>query len=117
MTRKFMGLCFLLSCAMNSFTQAPAHHFRVRTITAGITMNSLSDTTTFNYAVKFLLKARQAYVDEGYEVQTIRISTQNVYQYLGQHSYKSAVLFLVALDRIAQKHNISISIGQVLPPD
>ena len=63
------------------YSQAGVYQFRVRTVTAGITLNSLTDTVTFNAAVQFLHKAKQAYVDKGYEVQTIRISTQNLYKY------------------------------------
>jgi uncharacterized protein (UPF0210 family) len=86
-------------------------------VTAGITLNSLSDTTTFNAAIEFLKKAKQEYIDKGYEVQTIRISTQNLYKYLNQYSYNDALPFLVRLDKIAQQNKISLSIGQILPPD
>jgi uncharacterized protein (UPF0210 family) len=80
-------------------------------------LNNLDDTTSLNTAIEFLKKAKQAYIDKGYEVQTIRISTQNLYKYLNQYSYNDALPFLVRLDKIAQKDSISLSIGQILPPD
>ncbi len=115
--KKLFALCLLFSFTTGLYSQKGTYTFRVRTVTAGITLNSLADTVTFNAAIEFLNKARQAYIDKGYEVQTIRISTQNLYKYLDQSSYNDALPFLVRLDKIAQQNNISLSIGQILPPD
>ena len=117
MINKFFSLCSLLFLSIVLYGQNTINSFRVRTITAGITLNSPDDTATIYSAIEFLKKARQAYIDKGYEVQTIRISTQNLYKYLNSHSYSDALPFLVILDKIAQQNNISLSIGQVLPPD
>ncbi len=117
MTKKIFALCLLFFSTTVSYSQGTIHQFRVRTVTAGITLNSLDDTATFNTAVEFLSKAKQAYIDKGYEVQTVRVSTQNFYKYLNQYSYNDALPFLVRLDKIAQRNNISLSIGQLLPPD
>ncbi|HEX6225555.1 MAG TPA: DUF711 family protein [Chryseolinea sp.] len=117
MTRKLLVIWVFISMSIVSNAQKPTHAFRVRTVTAGITLNSLSDTATFYAAIVFLNKARQTYIDKGYEVQTIRISTQNLYKYLNRTSYDDALPFLVRLDKIAQQNNISVSIGQILPPD
>ena len=118
MTKKLFALCLLLSFTIVLFSQEKTiHPFRVRTVTAGITLNSLADTSTFNAAIEFLKKAKQAYIDKGYEVQTIRISTQNLYKYLDQYSYDDALPFLERLDKIARQNNILLSIGQLLPPD
>lgn len=117
MRKKIFIISFLFSLTSVSYGQETIHQFRVRTITAGISLKSLSDTTTFNAAVKFLYKARQVYTDKGYEVQTIRISTQNLYKYLNQYSYEGALPFLAQLDKIAKRHDIELSIGQILPPD
>jgi len=117
MTKNIFALCLLFALATVTYSQETTRQFRVRTVTAGITLNGLEDTTTFNVAIGFLNKAKQAYIDKGYEVQTIRISTQNFYEYLNQYSYNDALPFLVKLDKIAQQNNISLSIGQILPPD
>src|SRR3954469_8569373 len=117
MTKKIFAFCLLFSLTSVLYSQETTRRFRVRTVTAGITLNSLDDTTTFNAAIEFLKKAKQAYIDKGYEVQTIRISTQNLYKYLNQYSYNDALPFLVRLDKIAKQNNISLSIGQILPPD
>ncbi len=117
MTKNNLALCLLFALTTAAYSQETTHQFRVRTVTAGITLDSLADTTTFNVAIDFLKKARQAYINKGYEVQTIRISTQNLYKYLNQYSYNDALPFLVRLDKIAQRNNISLSIGQILAPD
>jgi uncharacterized protein (UPF0210 family) len=117
MTKKLSAFCLLVSLTTVLYSQKTTHQFRVRTVTAGITLNSLADTATFNAAIDFLKKAKQVYIDNGYEVQTIRISTQNLYKYLNQYSYNDALPYLVRLDKIAQQNNISLSIGQILPPD
>src|ERR1700712_4826402 len=114
MDKKLFAFCLLFSVTTILYAQHNNHPFRIRTITAGVTLNSLSDTATFNNAVTFLKKARQVYIDKGYEVQTIRISTQNLYKYLNQHTYNEALPYLVRLDKIAQKNDISLSIGQIL---
>ncbi len=91
--------------------------FRIRTITAGVTLKNLTDTTTLNTTIKFLQKAKQEYIAKGYEVQTLRISTQNFYNYLNQYSYNESLLLLVKFDNIAKRNNIVLSIGQILSPD
>jgi uncharacterized protein (UPF0210 family) len=117
MPKKPVALCLLLSMTTVLFSQESKYEFRVRTVTAGVTLNSLTDTTTLNDAIKFLNKAKQAYIDKGYEVQTVRISTQNLYKYLDKYSHIDALPFLVKFDKIAQRNNISLAIGQILPPD
>jgi uncharacterized protein len=117
MSKHILIYCLLISSISNLYSQGTTHQFRVRTVTAGITLKSLADTATFKTAIAFLRKARQVYIDKGYEVQTIRISTQNFYQYLQQSSYDDALPFLVKLDKIAQQNGVAVSIGQILRPN
>ena len=117
MVKKLFTSCLLFILTTIAYCQQTTHSFRVRAITAGITLQRLDDTAAVNTAIDFLKKARQAYTDKGYEVQTIRISTQNLYKYLGRHSYNDALPLLVKLDKIARLNNISLSIGQILPPN
>ena len=117
MTKKLFVFSLLLSVTTILYSQKSTRQFRVRTITAGVTLNSLADTSTLNSAIEFLKKAKQQFITEGYEVQTLRISTQNLYNYLNQYSYADALPLLVKFDKIAQRNNIILSIGQILPPD
>jgi uncharacterized protein len=50
-------------------------------------------------------------------VQSLRISTQNLYNYLHEYSYVEALPLIAKFDKIAQRNNVIISIGQILPPD
>ncbi len=108
-----MKSLFILLILATLSASGQNHNFRIRTITAGVNLNSLSDTTSFLEAVDFLKQTRQAYLQAGYEVQTIRISTQNLYLY----GYKQALPPLTVLDKIAKRENIVFSIGNLLPPD
>ncbi len=117
MNRKFFIITFMLFNTCISYSQSAKYLFRIRTITAGVNLGNLSDTTTLNTTIDFLQKAKQEYIAKGYEVQTLRISTQNLYYYLNQYSYEDALLFLERFDKIAKRNNIVLSIGQILSPD
>jgi uncharacterized protein (UPF0210 family) len=80
-------------------------------------MSNLADTASINQAIVFLKKARTEYVKNGYEVQTIRIVTQNIHEYMGDQSYKEAIPYLKAIDRIAVREDVALSIGELLPAD
>lgn len=97
--------------------QSQNFNFRIRTITAGVSLSNLSDTLTINKTIAFLKKSRTEYTNKGYEVQTLRIVTQNIYEYLGGKSYKEAIPCLKIIDHIATREGIALSIGQLLPPD
>ncbi len=93
------------------------HNFRIRTITAGVSLSNLSDTTTISNAIAFLKNSKAEYVGKGYEVQTLRIVTQNVYEYLNGKSYQQAIPYLKVIDQIAVREGIQLSIGELLPPN
>jgi uncharacterized protein len=109
----FLAIALLTSLLANG----QSHNFRIRTITAGVSLSSLSDTVTINNTIAFLKKSRAGYTQKGYEVQTVRIVTQNIYEYLGNKSWKEAIPYLKVIDKIAQREGVSLSIGELLPPD
>jgi len=114
MTRTFLLTIALLSSFL---VNGQNFNFRIRTITAGVSLSNLSDTAAIKETIAFLKKSRTEFTNQGYEVQTIRMVTQNFYEYLGGKSYKEAIPFLKIIDQIANRENIDISIGQILPPD
>ena len=110
---------FLLLCLLPSLlhAQGETHHFRVRTITAGVSLSGLADTAALLRAIDFLKAAKQKFVARGYEVQTLRVATSNLYTYLGSHSLYETLPYLERFDRIAQRAGVILSVGQVSSPD
>jgi uncharacterized protein (UPF0210 family) len=104
----------LLLLVVSQFTNGQDHNFRIRTITAGVNLSDLSDTTAIRDAITFLKLARTTYTDAGYEVQTIRVATQNLSSYLKGKSLEEAIPFIQAFDRIASAENVEFSIGSPL---
>lgn len=110
----FLFFCLLITTCL--FSQQKTFHFRIRTITAGVTIKNLSDTQPIIQAVRFLKHAEKEFRKAGYEVQTLRIATSNLYTYLNEHNWITALPFLQTFDDIAVRNGIAaFSVGQVLP--
>ncbi len=92
-------------------------NFRIRTITAGIPLHSASDLAPAQAAVAFLQRARGVFAAEGYVVQTLRLATQPLHNYLPHWTEPSSLQALKALDQLAQDHNVVCSIGPVITGD
>ena len=88
--------------------------FRIRTITAGVTLENLSDTASINYAIEFLKKSRRVFIDNGYEVQTVRISTQNLHELVSGKPTEQTIEQLKKIDEILVKNNIGLAIGELI---
>lgn len=116
MTKKYLFLLCLLCWISYSYAQEKRFNFRIRTITAGVTLKSLSYTGTLKKAISFLLAARKTFTDAGYEVQTLRIATSNLYSYTGSQGLEQSIPALQRIDRIMGEDNIALSVGQILPP-
>src|SRR5437764_11665171 len=91
--------------------------FRIRTITAGITLRHPADMEGPEAALAFLKRAKRTVVDAGYEVQTLRIATQPVLEGAGPRARADALPSLHALDRAVAAEGVLLSIGPVLAPD
>ncbi len=116
--KKYLILLLNIYLSINfAYSQESKFPFRIRTITAGVTLKSLSDTTTLIEAIDLLRIAKKVFTNEGYEVQTLRIATSNLYNYLNGTSLKDALPFLKTFDKIAISNDVILSIGQVLAPD
>src|SRR5437879_13787327 len=68
-----------------------SHRFRIRTITAGVNLNSTNDLAAIESSMEFLVTARKKFEDEGYEIQTLRIATQPLPEYLKGKSREQAL--------------------------
>ena len=102
---------------LNVLTAQVAQGFVIRTITAGINLTAADDTTTLLEAIQFLKAARRQFETAGYPVQTIRITTQHLYQLRGQLSPDAFLQQLKTVDRIAQREDLVLAMGWLLPPN
>src|SRR5437660_1316490 len=82
-----------------------SHRFRIRTITAGVNLKDTSDLAAVESAIGFLQKARKKFEDEGYEIQTLRIATQPLPEYLNGKSRAVALADLRAIDGVVTAKN------------
>jgi len=96
---------------------ASANEFRIRTITAGVLLESADDLTPLETAAEFLETGRTMYRDLGYEVQTIRIATQPLGNYLTDWKSESGIKLLERMDAFAVERNIMFNIGPLITDD
>jgi uncharacterized protein (UPF0210 family) len=121
LTRRAFAQTLGLGLAWPAFVHAdgyyPASGLRVRTITAGVEMKRASDATPILEAAEFLRKARDAYTAQAIEVQTLRLATQPLAQYLRDWNSEAALDTLAALDKLAVDNQMVLSLGPVLDRD
>lgn len=96
---------------------SPAYNFRVRTITAGLQMPKAGGLGEAEAAVTFLRSARERFQDQGYEVQTLRLATQPLQEYLPEWRSSNSLKAIQALDQFAGDNGVSCSIGPVITDD
>src|SRR5712691_1749915 len=96
---------------------AKSHHFKIRTITAGVNLRNTSDLVTVESAIGFLQRARKKFEAEGYEIQTLRIATQPLTEYLNGKSRGEALADLKKIDTLVSARNVLLSIGPVITDD
>src|SRR2546430_1832243 len=94
-----------------------SHRFKIRTITAGVNLKSASDLGTVESAIDFLQRAKKKFEDEGYEIQTLRIATQPLPEYLNGKSRREALADLKKIDEVVSAKNVLLSIGPVITDD
>ena len=115
--KKIFAVLLSFALAGGLYSQPAVFPFRVRTITAGVTLSSLADTATLAEAVRFLADAKKVFTDQGYTVQTLRIATNSLYTYLNGRTLEEALVHLKKFDALAGRSGVILSVGQVLAPD
>jgi uncharacterized protein len=103
-----------IAFSISFYSNGQDHNFKIRAITAGVSLKDVTDTITIKNAISFLKTTRAEYTKAGYQVQTMRIVTQNVYEYAGGKSYQELIPFLKVIDAIATRENVNLSIGELL---
>lgn len=90
---------------------------KVRAITAFVNLDRARYQQQIADALKMLKYAKTVYETRGYEVQTIRISTQPFAEYIREMSDAQAVAFFKEYDALAEKEGFDASIGPALMRD
>lgn len=94
-----------------------AHAFRVRTITAGISLAEGGWQHRFEEAAGFLREARSDFQDRGYDVQTLRLATQPLPDYLKSWSSPQGLRVLSEMDDFCAQRGLILSVGPVINVD
>lgn len=97
--------------------RAAARPFRIRTLTAGVTVRDAGDLRPVDDAIAFLQRARKRFEGDGYEVQTLRIATQPFLDPAGVVARRRATEPLQVLDRWVTERSVLISLGPVILTD
>ncbi len=87
---------------------------KIRTITAFIRLDAGQYAQQVADTVAMLRNAKARYELAGYQVQTIRITTQPFPEYTRGMTKQAALAFFHNLDALAKRENVSISIGPAL---
>ena len=87
---------------------------KVRTVTAFVRIDPAQYKNQIADALKMLRNAKARFGLAGYEVQTLRITTQPYTDYTKGMSDDAALAFFRNLDDLAKQEDVSISIGTVL---
>jgi uncharacterized protein (UPF0210 family) len=114
MLRRLLLLPLILCVASLGAAQAKP---RVRAITAFVRLDREHYEAQVRNAVTLLHRAQSAYQNAGYEVQTLRITTQPFPQYTRGLSATQQLAFLRSLDGLAQQQGFIASIGPAMLSD
>ncbi|MEA5512436.1 DUF711 family protein [Nodularia sp. UHCC 0506] len=91
---------------------------KIRTITTGISISSPKDTDKIKQAHEFNQKAQKIFAQQGYEVQTTRISTNSWEEYLLNLAKVDIINEIQTLEKTCQSLDISFfNIGHANKPE
>ena len=90
---------------------------RIRAITAFVRIDSSQYRQQIEEAVTVLRQGKAAFEKGGYEVQTIRITTQPFTQYVGGRSTAEALNFFKSLDEMSKTDSFLLNIGPLTLAD
>jgi uncharacterized protein len=90
---------------------------KIRAITAFVRIESSQYRQQMEDAVGMLRQAKAAFEKSGYDVQTIRITTQPFNQYVGGRSTAEALDFFKSLDDLSKRDSFLLNIGPLTLAD
>ena len=90
-----------------------AKNFRIRALTAGVSISDFADTREIETTLDFLAAAKRSFETAGYVVETIRVALNPLLPAVSAAARASALPKLVALDALTAARGAVISIGPV----
>lgn len=87
---------------------------RIRTVTASLPESSLVDHSVTESSLAFLTTARDAFVEAGYEVQTLRLATPSLAGRVSEMGREAALEALQSFDRALVEADVLASAGSLL---
>jgi len=113
----FSGLFLLLAFSASPRSVHAAAKPKVRTITAFVRVRADNYQDQIHEALIVLRRAQQAYQQRGYEVQTIRITTQPFPDIVRGLTDEAAMNFFHGLNELAKRESFLPNIGPALSKD
>jgi uncharacterized protein (UPF0210 family) len=115
------ALLFMLLAVAVGYTQASRSNTpplpKLRTVTAFVRLDRANYQTQVAEALKMLRAARGAFTKAGYEVETIRITTQPFPEFTKGLTAEQVLEFFHAFDKLAQKEEFTPDIGPAMSKD
>jgi hypothetical protein len=115
MKRLATAAIFAFSCTLA--TQAQTAKPKVRAITAFVRLDAKNYQHQLSEALTVLHKTEAQFKSEGYEVETIRFTTQPLADLTSGLSEQQALAFLGQLDQLAVKEKVAANIGPAMLHD
>jgi len=113
-----------MAFAQGSATNAPSTNAalpkivpKIRTVTAFVRLNRTTYQAQVAEALKMLHTAKDAFAKAGYEVETLRITTQSFPEYTKGLTAEQSLEFFHAYDKLAQQEGFTPDIGPAMSKD
>jgi len=118
MLKRLCILFFVFSTIVAAQSGSPApSRPKLRTVTAFVRLDRTSYRTQVADALKLLHAAKDAFTKAGYEVETIRITTQPFPEFTRGLSAEQALAFFKELDKLSLQEGFTPDIGTAMSKD
>lgn len=107
----------LLAQSDSAAAAASSSNSKVRAITAFVRLDRQNYRTEVADALKVLRKTQSSFESSGYQVETIRMTTQPLAELVAGLSQDDALKFLGELDALSAKENVLLDIGPAMMHD
>lgn len=113
----FVALIIVLSAVVLASEEPAAPKPTIRAVTAFLRLDRPHYKEQIQDTLEFLRRAKAAFTKKGYDVETIRITTQPFPEYTKDLSAEQALAFLRDYDALAVKEGFDASIGPAMMND